>query len=143
MTRTRRVALVVIAVALAGAALAYLREPPWLARMNYGFRGWQTEADGTRYRWTGGHASFFVPATAASVSIPIRTTFGRGDPAVLVAFTIDDRPANAIVLREPAWQRPTLNLPPPGRRGLRRIDVRVDRLREGNRGVQIGEWEIR
>ena len=60
MTSMRRVALVVIAVALAVAALAYLREPSWLARMDYGFRGWQTEADGTRYRWTGGHASFFV-----------------------------------------------------------------------------------
>ena len=140
---SRRIALGLFAVALAGAALAYLREPAWLAGMDYGFRGWQIEADGTRYRWTGGHASFFVPATAASVAIPIRTTFAPGDPAVLVSFTIDDRPADAIVLREPAWQRQTLGLPPPGRRGLRRIDVRIDRLREGNRGVQIGEWEIR
>jgi hypothetical protein len=143
MTGRRRVAIIVIVVALVVAALAYLREPSWLPRMDHGFRGWQTEADGTRYRWTGGHASFFVPATAASVSIPIRTTFAPGDPAVLVSFTIDDRPADALVVREPAWHLRTLGMPPRGRRGWRRIDVRIDRVREGNRGVQIGEWAIR
>ena len=139
----RRIAALLFVVVLAAAALAYLREPPWLATMDYGFRGWQTDADGTRFRWTGGHASFFVPAAATAVSIPLRTTFAPGEPAVRVSLAIDDRPADAIVLRDPAWQVRTLALPPRGRRGLRRIDVRIDRVREGNRGAQIGEWHIR
>jgi hypothetical protein len=138
----RRLVPVLIVLSLIATALAYLREPGWLARTDYGFRGWQAEADGTRFRWTGGHASFFVPATARSVRIPIRTTFAPGDPAVLVSLAIDDRPADAIVLRDPAWQVRTLALPPPGRRKLRRIDIRVDRVREGNRGAQIGELQV-
>ena len=80
------------------AALAYLRDPPWLAGLESGFRRWETGADGTRYRWTGGHASFFVPATARAIVIPTRTTFDEpGDPPVLVSIAIDDRAADEFV----------------------------------------------
>ncbi len=58
----KRLALVCLVLAGIAGALAYLRDPPWLDHMESGFRRWETAADGTRYRWTAGHASFFVPA---------------------------------------------------------------------------------
>ena len=96
-------------------ALAYLRDPPWLGRMESGFRRWETPADGTRYRWTGGHASFFVPATARAIVIPTRTTFNDpADPPVLVSIAIDDRAADEFVLGDDHWRAHELQLPPPG-----------------------------
>jgi hypothetical protein len=126
------------AIAIVG-LLAYLRDPPWLARVESGLRGWETAADGTRFRWTDGHASFFVPAASQAVSVPLRATFDApGDPPVLVTIAIDDRAADQFVLRDDRWTTRRLRLPPPGRRSLRRIDIRVDRVRSGNRGVQMG-----
>ena len=139
----KRLALVCIVVASVAGALAYLRDPPWLDRMESGFRRWETATDGTRYRWTAGHASFFVPATATAIVIPTRTTFDDpGQPPILVSIAIDDRPADEFVLRDDGWRTHELLLPPPGRRRLRRIDVRVDRLRQGLRGVQVGEVRV-
>jgi hypothetical protein len=121
------------------AALVYLRDPPWLASLESGFRGWETTADGTRYRWIGGHASFFVPATMTTVVIPVKTTFAPGDPPVRVSIAIDDRTVMSDVLTDERWLRRPVQLPTPGSRRVRRIDVRVDRVRAGNRGVQVGE----
>ena len=139
MTRRRSIAALVTIVA-AGSILAYLRDPPWLAGVESGFHAWRTGPDGVRYRWTTGHASFFVPATAARVTIPTRVTFDRpGDPPVLVRIAVDDRPADQFELRDDRWTLRRLLLPPAGGRRLRRIDVRVDRLRADNRGIQLGE----
>jgi hypothetical protein len=136
------VKLAVLVAALI-AALAYLRDPPWLARMESGFRRWETASDGTRYRSIAGHASFFVPADAKAIVIPARTTFAdREDPPVEISIAIDDRLADAFVLREDSWKRAEIRLPPPGRRRLRRIDVRVDRVRTGLRGAEIGEVTV-
>jgi hypothetical protein len=138
----RLVSLCVVTAGLV-AALAYLRDPPWLAGMESGFRRWETAADGTRYRWIAGHGSFFVPATATAIVIPTRTTFNDpGEASVLVSITIDDRTADEFVLRDDQWRAHELRLPAPGRRRLRRIDVRVDRLRHGLRGAQIGEVTV-
>jgi hypothetical protein len=122
------------------AALAYLRDPAWLIGIESGFRSWETAADGTRFRWTGGHASFFVRSDAAGITVPIRTTFSsRSDGPVTVAFTIDDRPAERQLLTDDAWHRVRLVLPAGGSRRVRRIDIRVNPTRSGNRGVQVGE----
>jgi hypothetical protein len=139
---TRRAAWVLVAALLAGACLWYLREPSWLDAVDSGFRGWETSADGRRYRWTGGHASFFVPSSARAVVIPARTTFAADDPPVRVSIAIDDRTADALVLTDDRWQVRQLRLPPAGARRLRRIDIRVDRPRAGNRGAQIGEVTV-
>jgi hypothetical protein len=136
----RTVFSLVVAAGVLGAALAYLREPAWLAGIESGFRSWETGPGGVRYRWTNGHASFFVPASATSLAIPAKTTFDEpGDPPVRIAISIDDRPADRFVLHDDQWQTRKIRMPAPGNRGLRRIDVRVDRLRSGNRGAQIGE----
>ena len=141
MTR-RRGALALVALLFVAGVLSYLRDPAWLAGVESGFRGWETSTDGVRYRWTSGHASFFVPASASAIVIPARTTFAPGDPPVNVSIAIDDRPADALVLEDASWQVRKLPMPPPGSRRLRRIDIRVNRLRDGFRGAQIGEVTI-
>lgn len=126
------------------AALAYLRDPPWILSVTSGMREWETAADGTRYRWVGGHASFFVPSDAAAVEIPVRTTFDTAHAwPVVVTVALDDRPVDRIVLTDGAWRYSHFRLPPPGGRRARRIDVRVDRLRDDNHGAAIGEIRIR
>jgi hypothetical protein len=136
----RRLLAAVVIVGFLCAVLAYLRDPPWLARVESGVHAWERTPDGIPYRWTDGHASFFVTSTATLVTIPVRATFeAPGDPPVLVSLSIDDRAADAFVLREDRWELRKLRLPPPGTRTLRRIDLRVDRVRAGNRGVQLGQ----
>ena len=140
----RGVALAVSAAVLLGGALAYLRDPPWLIRMETGFRSWERTADGARARWTGGHASFFVPSNAAAIVIPIRTTFAApSDAPVTVTVAIDDRAAQQLVLTDDLWHQVTLLLPPQASRRVRRIDIRVNRTRAGNRGVLVGEVQAR
>ena len=138
----RGVYLLIVTAGLV-AALAYLRDPPWLTGMESGFRRWETASDGMRYRSMAGHASFFVPADARAIVIPARTSFAdREDPPVEISIAIDDRPADAFVLRDDSWKLTEIRLPSPGSRRLRRIDVRVDRLRRGLRGADIGEVTV-
>jgi hypothetical protein len=139
MTMIRRSLLVGLGAIVSIVALTYLRDPPWLMGVQSGFRGWETAADGTRYRWTSGHASFFVPATVPAIVIPARTTFAPGDPPVRVTVSIDDRQVTSDLLTDDRWLHRSVPLPPPGSRRVRRVDLRVDRVRAGNRGVQVGE----
>lgn len=88
----------------------------------------------------GGHASFFVPADARSIEIPVRTTFERPDDwPITVSVSIDDRPASRIVLTDGEWRRVLLTMPPRGSRRVRRIDLQMDRARDDNRTAAIGE----
>ena len=142
MSRWRLAALSAAALSIA-MALAYLRDPRWLLTTTSGLRAWQTERDGARVRWMGGHASFFVPAAARTIEIPLRTTFAaHGEPPVTIAISIDDRPGDRIVLSDPSWHTSVLRLPPPGSRRVRRIDLRADRTREDNRAAAVGEVGI-
>ena len=137
------VLVVVIAIAVVGAA-AYLRDPPWLISVSSGMRGWEIDATGARVRWTGGHASFFVPADARTIELPLRTTFDRPDDwPITVSVAIDDRPADRLVLDDGRWHRAVLIMPPRGSRRVRRIDIRTDRTRDDNRGAALGEVVIR
>jgi hypothetical protein len=140
-SRRVRVAIVFFAIA---STLVYLRDPAWLVSTTSGMRGWETDVTGTRLRWMGGHASFFVPSDARSIEIPIRTTFDRpGDWPIRVTVSIDDRPANQVVLTDAEWRRLTLTMPPRGSRKVRRVDVRMDRTREDNRAAALGEVVVR
>jgi hypothetical protein len=139
---SRRV-LVAIA-ALAGAAgLWYLRDPAWLAAQTTGLRPWQQAADGTRFRWSGGHASFFVPSDTAAVRVPIATTFdAAGREPMVVTFTVDGVRAARALLVDEGWQNVTLGMPSGGSRRVRRIDVRTSVTREDNHGVRIGALKV-
>ena len=124
-------------------ALWYLRDPAWVINQTTGLRPWQRESDGRVVRWSGGHASFFVPADAGEVRIPVSTTFDKrepgGDRPMIVTFTIDDRRAARVLLTDAAWREVLLTLPPPARRRGRRIDIRTSITRTDNHGVRIGQ----
>ena len=140
---SRRRLPVLFGVILLMGAVVYLRDPGWLIGIESGFRPWDRTADGTRFRWTGGHASFFVPSDVSSMTIPIRTSFSPGEWTVPVVITVDDRMATTTELRDDGWQRLTFELPGRSNRRVRRIDIRVARTRAGNKGVAVGETELR
>jgi hypothetical protein len=140
----RRILVAVALVAAAAASLAYLRDPVWLVNQTSGLRRWETDRDGTRFRWTSGHASFFVPSTWTIVELPLRASFDSpADWPIVATITIDDRPADRITFTDASWRRAVLRLPPGGARKVRRIDIRLDRTREDNRGLQLGETSHR
>jgi len=142
---TRRHAiLLMVFLSAAAALLGYLRDPPWLLATTSGLRPWETGADGTRFRWMGGHASVFVPSSARAVELPVRTTFDApGDWPITVTVAIDDRMSDRIVLSDSEWHSMLLRLPPAGGRKVRRLDIRLDRTRDDNYGAAIGELRIR
>jgi hypothetical protein len=143
MRQSGRVLALVLAAALLG-AVAYLRDPPWLISVESGLAGWETARDGTRYRWTGGHASFFVPSPAATLVIPVRATFpNASDWPQVVTISVDDRTRARVRLSDAEWHAVSVPLDAATTRDVRRIDVRVDRVRPGNRGVQLGQIQLR
>ena len=138
-SRTRGAIVAALAVV---AALAYLRDPPWLISQTTGLHRWEQPPGMPRYRWSGPHASFFVRADAGTFDLPVSTTFDRHDDApMLVTVSVDGETAARIVLTDAAWKRVRIPLPPPGSRRVRRIDVRTNVTREGGRGVRVGEIE--
>ena len=134
----QRTLIIVATVVLVVAALAYLRDPPWLVGVTSGLGSWETDRDGTRYRWTAGHASFFVPSSAEFVTFRLRAP--KDDPRdwpITATITIDDRPADVIKVSEDEWSAVRLRVPSRTERKVRRIDIKVDRVRSQNRGVQL------
>jgi hypothetical protein len=138
-----RVLTAAILIVCACGVLWYLRDPAWLISQTTGLGGWERAADGTRFRWAGSHASFFVPSGEQAVRIPIATTFdARGNEPMVVTFTIDGSRAGRALLTDGAWQEVTLSLPARESRRVRRVDVRTSVTREGNRAVQVGEPKV-
>jgi hypothetical protein len=143
MTRRTWIGVLVGAAAVAG-SLAYLRDPPWLLGLSSGMRGWQIGTDGARYRWAAGHSSFFVPSDAGSIEIPLRATFDAPhDWPIVATITLDDRPVDRLVLSDAAWRRAVIILPSRHSRRVLRIDIRLDRTRDENHGVAVGEIRVR
>ena len=130
-----------LAVAGAGVltlCLAYLRDPPWLATVSSGLSAWETDDQGTRYRWTRGHASFFVPADAGTVILSLRSVKDApSDWPITATISIDDRPARAVTLGDDGWLEVRVRLPRPENRAHRRVDIVLDRVRSRQRGVQL------
>jgi hypothetical protein len=140
----RRTVLTTVFLAAVIALLGYLRDPPWLLSTTSGLRDWETDADGTRVRWMGGHASLFVPASAHAVDLPVRTTFDASeDWPITVTVAIDDRVSDQIVLSDGAWHSIRVQLPPGTDRKVRRLDIRLDRTRDDNHGAAVGELRVR
>jgi hypothetical protein len=85
-----------------------------------------------------------VQSDRQTVIVPLRATFDRpADWPIVATVTIDDRPADRVVLSDSAWRQSILRMPLRSNRSTRRIDIRVDRLRENARGAQVGEIEER
>ena len=142
MTRTR-LPLALALVALLLGAVVYLYDPPWIARVTSGLRDWEEDPLGTRFRWTTGRASFFVPSDATAMTLPMRALFpGPNGTPVVVEVSVDDRWLAEIVLGDAdTWRRPVLPLPRRlTHRRYRRVDLRVSRtVGPFILGVQTGE----
>jgi hypothetical protein len=140
--------LAAAACAIAIAAAAYLRDPPWTGRITSGLGKWEEDPPGTRFRWTAGRASFFIPAGAETMTLPLRAVFpGRNGGPTIVSVSVDDRWLADIALPDPAaWVRTPLPLPrKTTSRRFRRVDLRVNRTAVGAfiLGVMTGEPDLR
>jgi hypothetical protein len=134
------------AVLLIGVGMAYLRDPPWLAQVTSGFGSWEQDRAGMRFRWMGGRASFFVPADAARVQIPLQAFAAgpSGDPFV-IDVRVDGKRASQIVLDHTGWVNAEVSVPQGlTRRRFRRIDLRSNRTwSERSLSVQVGEVALK
>jgi hypothetical protein len=144
MNRRRWSIIVVIAVV---AALAYLRNPPWIEDVTSGMKPWDHDESGVLYRWTEGHASFYIPTNVQTMTLPLRSAVAGPDGApVKVELRQDGALLGIIELTTPsAWIRPTMTLrPSKTRRPFQRIDLRVSRtFPPWSFGVMTGVVEVR
>jgi hypothetical protein len=134
MTITRTRLWAVVACVLLLWVLGYLRDPSWLGQVTSGMRGWEEDPPGTRFRWTTGRASFFVPSDALAMTLPLRAVFpGPNGRPVTVSVSVDDRWLATIDLPRPdAWVRSVLPLPRRATtRRFRRVDLHVSRTAVG------------
>ena len=132
----------IVLICLLAAALAYLRDPPWVGAVTSGLGEWEREPSGIRFRWTSAHATFYVPSGAAAMTLPLKGVFGEtdGHPGT-VEVSVDDRWLGSFTLADSNWIRPRLPLVrgSTGRR-YRRVDLRVSRTVGPRKlGVKLGE----
>ena len=134
---SRRI-FIIAAATLLVLGLAYLRDPPWLIDVTSGLSAWESDGRGVRYRWTRGHASFFVPAHAAAVGLTLRSVKDApSDWPITARISVDDQQVQTITLADDDWRDVTLRLPRAGDRAHRRVDVVLDRVRARQRGLQL------
>lgn len=124
------------------AALAYLRDPPWLGSVTSGLRDWDHGDPAQIFRWTNGRASLFIPSSATAVMIPLRSAFpAPGGGPVVVEIRVDDRYLATVTLTDTReWVRHEFPLGNrPTNRRFRRIDFHVNRvIQERLLGVMTG-----
>jgi hypothetical protein len=125
-----RVSRALLALLIVAAIAAYLRDPPWAARVTSGLRGWEQDPPGTFFRWTNGRATFFIPSDAAAMTLPLRSVFAGPDgKPVTVDVSVDGRWLATVELDDPrAWVRPLLPLGRAPKRRYRRVDLHVSRV---------------
>ena len=127
---SRRAIVVISAVALVVLAslpfrLARAELYADLESASAGFSVWQREADGKRYRWSGGHATFFAPSKSTAIHLPLRAGTAASSP-VEVRFSVDRQESQRIVLRPGSdWSGVFLPLPPGHRGRFVRVDIDV------------------
>jgi O-antigen ligase len=119
-----------------------------------GFFGWETGADGERYRWTGEYASVFVPADVTRVYLPVRMPIrvaGLWPMGVEVRTDARKQPSTAVGA---SWTILNIELPevlPPVQ--FNRVNIKVDRTWQPalyvagsadlrSVGVQVGESRL-
>ncbi|HEY1909542.1 MAG TPA: hypothetical protein VGG73_01355 [Vicinamibacterales bacterium] len=131
MTRRWLVVLVALVLLLSAASLAYLYDPPWIVDVTSGLRAWEEDPPGTRFRWTTGRGTFFIPSSSTEMILPLRAVFpGPNGTAVNVEVRGDGKLVGTIALTNPdEWVRARLSLrPSTSRRRYRRIDLGVSRV---------------
>jgi hypothetical protein len=119
-------------------------------RVSYGLSDWNTDGDGTRFRWSGPQATVYVSGRARRVEIPLSGTLPSNGPQH-VEVRLDGRPVNEVIAIGAAWQRVGVVLPAGNLTASRRIDLTISPtwLREGAVGddpsvvgVKVGELNV-
>lgn len=139
MSRASRWAALALVVC---AVLWWLRDPPFAPKAETGLGRWATAADGARYRWTTGRASFFVPTGWPGIVVPLRAVnHGSGALPVIVELRVDGQLVDRVALDDERWRTRVLGVERlKSSRRYRRIDLRVNRVwPDRNLGVQLGE----
>ena len=119
------VAIVVVIAASLPFRLARAEDHANLEGVSAGFSLWQRESDGSRYRWAGGRASFFVPSGATAMAIPLRAGRAASSP-LEVRIVVAGQQAERMAL-QPGGGWTTVRVPLPGRTSARftRIEIEV------------------
>jgi hypothetical protein len=141
---TRQLAHLVLVTAAVGLGAWFLYDPPWVDATTVGLREGEVDDAGTPFRWTSGHAVFYVPRDAKTMTLRLNPgdATGPGGGPVVVNVRVDDEPVATIPLSAPtSWQTQLIAIPTtPTRRRTRRVDLRVNRtVSEFNLGVQLGD----
>jgi hypothetical protein len=132
-----------VAALAAGAALAYLRDPPWLGQLSGGLVAGGVDESGVAYRRMEGHAWFFVPSTVTVVDVPIRLVLTAEEPdPVRLRLTVNDQVQSVVTIGDSRWTDLTIDCTrvPAGGRTYRRIDLYANRVWPGGlTGLQLRE----
>lgn len=147
-------ATVPLRVAAAARGMTFDDTPAAVDVLRSGLFDWELEhATGRRFRWTGAHATTFVPGAAQTVRIVLRALHAGPDGGpVVVDVALGGRPVRRVSLFDRRWVEVTLH-PVPGHpaAALQRIDLRVTppwKARERRNGdartlgVQIRELAV-
>ncbi len=152
----RAAAAVVGLLAVGWLTASALRDPlaPPPSQAVDGFYGWETGADGVRFRWSEQYASLLVPADVTRVEIPVRAPREeRGHTPMGIEVSMDGVGRGRFIADD-RWTTISIDLSPPTPPvGMNRINVRVDRawrpalLMPGSAdmrlvGVQVGECRL-
>jgi hypothetical protein len=108
-----------------------------LSRILVGLYDEEEAPDGTRFRWTEPSATLFIPADAATLTLPMRTIAPMTQAVTILR---DGRPVDKILLADHAWHEPRYLLAgiKSGQR-FHRFDIHVSPTwRPGNDGREIG-----
>jgi O-antigen ligase len=96
-----------------------------LEHRGIGLSGWQFDDAGVRYRLAGGRSTVFAPASARTITLPLRGVPSSGD--LRVSILLDGVPANVVTVVPDRWLEFRMLLPPSSDAPLfHRIDLRVD-----------------
>jgi O-antigen ligase len=154
--RAAAVAAMAVVGLAAGGDLLVARQPltPPSSIAVDGLEPWETDADGTRYRWTREYASVFVPWNVTRVYIPARLPVDLPQiPPMLVDAHVSGVGAGSTLVGD-SWTVINVQIPPlSSLQRYKRVDLRVPRTWQpaiylpGSRdlrkvGVQVGEVKL-
>ena len=112
----------IVAAVLVVVALAWLRDPAWLAGYRHGLFPVEADADGLTFQWTAGRASFYVPSDSRTPEV--FHVAAHPEFPTQVTVSVDGRLVDRF-LAGPKWRAVNVPVAPAVSRRHRRVDVHV------------------
>jgi len=140
---SRRVAAAVVGVFIAAglgqAVMAYSRTTA--TPVDRGFHGFETTADGIRFRWMTRHAVTYVPATPGFVSLQMQASDEPALRPLMIDIVIDGRVVARREIHPGRWTTIDLGVRDTVATPFRRIDLRANE--EWTQEVRLGRRSAR